>query len=233
MEETVIVDQLISDIQAGKYDPGDKLPSENEMAELFKVPRMTVRNAYRRLQELGYISARQGKGSFVNDRHRPIPLILSGSESFSRKMRDRGYDYESRNVFCEPVPYNLNIYRFLRVEEGDTVYRIGRLRLVGGCPIALHISYVAESVFRDIRTEGRSITSMFAYYREKGYRRLANTESRLRVVFPGKFERDILCCSVLIPLLVVESGCVDEETGTVLEVSKNLYRSDYFTYVLE
>jgi len=233
MEENVIVDQLIADIQAGKYEPGDKLPSENEMADLFKVPRMTVRKAYRRLQELGYISARQGKGSFVMDRHRPIPLVLSGSESFSRKMLDRGYDYESRNVFCEPIPYNDHIYRFLKADEGDTVFRIGRLRLVGGSPIALHISYVAESKFRNIRTEGRTITSMYTYYREKGYRRLASTESRLRVVFPGKFERDILSCSVLIPLLVVESGCVDEETGTVLEASKNLYRSDYFTYVLE
>ncbi|WP_027416783.1 GntR family transcriptional regulator [Aneurinibacillus terranovensis] len=232
MSEEMIMDKLIFDINAGKYEPDDKLPSENELADLFKVPRITARKAYKKLQELGYIYSKQGKGSYVKDRHQQIPLVLSGNVSFSEKMVEQGYHYQSKNIFCEQIPYNRKIFDSLGIHENDRVFKIGRLRIVDHLPIAIHISYVAESVFRDIDKDGRNITSMFEYYKGKGYTGFDSKNSILSVIFPTKFERELLECSSLIPLLVLESGCIDEKTGTVLEYTKILYRSDFFTYVI-
>ncbi|NRF94608.1 GntR family transcriptional regulator [Paenibacillus frigoriresistens] len=231
-EEMNIMDHLIADIQAGKYDPDDKLPSENELADLFRVPRMTARKAYERLQELGYIYSKQGKGSFVKDRHQRIPLVLSGNESFSKKMIELGYNYQAKNIFCEPIEYNNKIYQALGVDEQDRVFKVGILRIIDGEPIALHASYVAETMFSDIEKAGREITSMFEFYKGRGLTEFHSTQTLLSVMYPSKYERELLSCSSLIPLLVLESERVEQTTGRTLEYSKIWYRGDFFTYVL-
>ncbi|OCT12239.1 transcriptional regulator [Paenibacillus pectinilyticus] len=229
-EEMDIIDFLTTAIQSGKYESDDKLPSENELADRFKVPRITARKAYERLQELGYIYSQQGKGSFVRDRNLRIPLVLSGNVSFSQKMVDLGYSYQSKNIFCEPILFNNKIYETLQADEHDIVYQIGRLRIVNGQPIAIHISYVRAAMFPDIRYEGKDVTSMFHYYKSKGYRDFQSKQTILSVTFPSKFERNLLACSSLIPLLVLESGCMDGKTGHTLECSKIMYRGDCFSY---
>ncbi|WP_127581379.1 GntR family transcriptional regulator [Paenibacillus koleovorans] len=230
-EEQDIMDHLIAAIQAGQYEPEDKLLSENDLAEQFRVPRITARKAYERLQEMGYIYSKQGRGSFVKDRHQRIPLLLSASESFSKKMLELGYDYQSRNVFCEPIEYNRKIFKALGVEETDRVFKIGRLRMVSRQPIALHISYVAEVLFQDIEQVGRDITSMYEFYKSRGFTELGGpAQTLLSISFPTKYERSLLACSSLIPLLVLESACEDLRTGKTLEFTRTLYRGDYFTY---
>ncbi|WP_028548455.1 GntR family transcriptional regulator [Paenibacillus sp. UNC451MF] len=231
-EEMDIMDHLIASIQAGKYEPDDKLPSENELADRFKVPRMTARKAYERLQELGYIYSKQGKGSFVQDRNLRIPLVLSANKSFSQKMIELGYEYQSRNIFCDLIEFNNKIYESLGAEEDQRVYKIGRLRIIDDRPIALHISYVAESLFPGIGSNGHEITSMFQYYQSQGYYHFQSSETILRLTYPTKYERELLACSSLIPLLVLESECMDGESGRTLEYSKIMYRGDLFTYVI-
>ncbi|MCC8026300.1 MAG: FadR family transcriptional regulator [Clostridium sp.] len=49
----------------GEWMPGDKLPSENELASLFNVSRITVRQALQKLIALNLIETRLGEGSFV------------------------------------------------------------------------------------------------------------------------------------------------------------------------
>ncbi|MFE5318869.1 GntR family transcriptional regulator [Paenibacillus sp. NPDC056579] len=230
-EELDIMDHLIASIQSGKHEPDDKLPSENELADRFKVPRITARKAYERLQELGYIYSKQGKGSFVQDRNLRVPIVLTANKSFSEKMTELGYDYESKNIFCEPIEFNNKIYESLGASEQERVFKIGRLRIINKQPIALHISYVAESMFPDIAGAGRDITSTFAYYRSHGYTRFDSSQTTLRLTYPSKYERELLACSSLIPLLVLESECTDADSGRALEYCKIMYRGDMFTYV--
>ncbi|MDK2788870.1 MAG: GntR family transcriptional regulator [Epulopiscium sp.] len=233
MNETEIIDQLIFDIQANKYNLNDKLPSENELADRYKVPRITVRKAYERLQEMGYIYSKQGIGRFLKNRQRQINLVLSGDVSFSKKMEDMGYKFESQNIFCEEIDYDEKIFNFLGVDKSDRVFKIGRLRIIDDKPLALHISHVAKSVFNDIDKVGKNIKSMFAYYNSKGYCEFYSNKSILSVSFPTKYERQILDCSNLIPLLILISGCIDKKTNRVLEYTKILYRTDYFKYVIQ
>lgn len=50
----------------GRYGPGDKLPSERELADDFGVSRPTVRDAMIALEFQGLVEARQGSGVYVN-----------------------------------------------------------------------------------------------------------------------------------------------------------------------
>jgi len=230
--EMEIVDKLVFLIISGKYKADDKLPSENEIAHQYEVPRITARKAYERLEELGYIYKKQGKGSYVKDRYKQIELVLSGDVSFSQKMIEKGYNFQSETIFCKEIKYRKKIWDYLETAEEDKVFKVGRLRYIDQQPIALHISYVAKSVFKDIDVEGKDITSMFKYYNSKGYTEFCSKTSILSVSFPTNSQRKVLNCPNLIPLLVLESGCTDKKTGTVLEYLKIFYRSDCFSYVV-
>lgn len=232
-KDVLIIDKLLEDIIAGKYKENDKLPSENDLAAKYKVTRITVRKAYDRLEEMGYLYPRQGKGRYLNNKQQKIDLSLSGDVSFSKKMKDKGYNFNSKNLFCEQIKYNKNIYDELNIDENDKVYKIGRLRLIDNKPIALHISYVAKSLFEDIDSVGKNIESMFEYYKEKGYREFDSTKSMLSISFPTYFEREVFECSNLIPMLIIESNCIDKHTRKTLESTKIIYRSDIFKYQIK
>ncbi|WP_165188398.1 FadR/GntR family transcriptional regulator [Caulobacter soli] len=53
-------------INDGRYGPGDKLPSERELADDFGVSRPTIRDAMIALEFQGLVEARQGSGVYVN-----------------------------------------------------------------------------------------------------------------------------------------------------------------------
>ncbi len=60
--------QLESAVRDGAFAPGERLPSERELAETFGVSRVSVREAVRWLVGVGLIRVHQGRGAFVVDR---------------------------------------------------------------------------------------------------------------------------------------------------------------------
>jgi len=62
-------DQVARELQAmicnNIYKIGDKLPVENELAQMFNVSRITIREAVRMLSIMGILDVRQGDGTFV------------------------------------------------------------------------------------------------------------------------------------------------------------------------
>lgn len=61
-----VVSQLLAMVTAGTLKPGDRLPCERDMAEMFNVSRPTVREGLRALAVLGVLKARHGSGIFVS-----------------------------------------------------------------------------------------------------------------------------------------------------------------------
>lgn len=60
-----IYGQLLEEIMAGRFSAGDRLPTENQLAQRFSVSRPVVREALQRLQSDGIVIARQGSGTYV------------------------------------------------------------------------------------------------------------------------------------------------------------------------
>lgn len=61
----VITDYLTDGIMNGEIRPGDKIPSDRELAERFSVGRSTIREALRVISLIGLIEIRPGQGTFV------------------------------------------------------------------------------------------------------------------------------------------------------------------------
>lgn len=61
-----IYNDVLADIKAGKLCPGDRLPTEYELCELYNVSRITVNRALNELVKAGVVNRRPRSGSFVN-----------------------------------------------------------------------------------------------------------------------------------------------------------------------
>lgn len=87
---TQIADQIRSSILSGEFSPGDKLPPERELAEMFGVSRPSVREALNVLASSGLVMSYQGGGTVV------LSLVeTSGTNSLSELIRvqqDRALD---------------------------------------------------------------------------------------------------------------------------------------------
>jgi GntR family transcriptional repressor for pyruvate dehydrogenase complex len=62
-----VVEQFVDLLKAGKVKPGDKLPPERTLAELFRVSRASIREAFSAMEIIGLIEVRPGDGSFVTN----------------------------------------------------------------------------------------------------------------------------------------------------------------------
>ena len=63
----IIVEQILEQVREGVLEPGQKLPTERELAEMFGVCRSSVREATRALTLMGYLKVFQGKGAFLRE----------------------------------------------------------------------------------------------------------------------------------------------------------------------
>lgn len=85
------VEQVFEQMQGllidGTWRAGDKLPSENELSDMFGVSRMTIRQAMQKLKALSLIETRTGSGSYVREfnpedsLNELIPLMYIGEPS--------------------------------------------------------------------------------------------------------------------------------------------------------
>jgi len=91
-----------------KFQPGEKLPSQGELASRYGVARMTVQQSLRILRDEGLIVSRQGSGVFVRERtEKPVglrPHIESAFEQPDVRIDFSGYTAETlHGVIQEPL----------------------------------------------------------------------------------------------------------------------------------
>ncbi|MEU6535728.1 winged helix-turn-helix domain-containing protein [Streptomyces sp. NPDC047000] len=70
-----VADELRREIQAGRYKPGQKLPSLRELSERFDIAPMTATNALRALREDGLVMGVPGRGTFVRAESASNPTV--------------------------------------------------------------------------------------------------------------------------------------------------------------
>jgi GntR family hexuronate regulon transcriptional repressor len=72
-----VANAVEADIRSGKFAPGQRVPSERDLAEQFGVSRPTVREAMLALEIRGLIEARHGSGIYVAE---PGPLAAETAD---------------------------------------------------------------------------------------------------------------------------------------------------------
>lgn len=61
----IIINEIVEHVKSGQLKPGDKLPTERDMSQMFGVGRSSIREAIKGLVLSGYLESAQGKGTFI------------------------------------------------------------------------------------------------------------------------------------------------------------------------
>ncbi|NJC70727.1 GntR family transcriptional regulator [Planosporangium thailandense] len=140
-------DHLIEDFTRRGLTPGDRLPTEAEIAEQFGVGRSTAREALKLLEQEGLVVAEQGRGRFLSTLsvlkvERPITRF----ESVTAMLAALGYHARTLVLSVEEGPPTPEERQALRLRGRAQVVRLERLRSDGENPLV----YTVEAVPREV-----------------------------------------------------------------------------------
>jgi len=138
-----------------EFGLGEKIPSENDLAEKFKVSRLTVRQAIAQLVQEGFLTSRRGEGTFVT---RNENLVNQFSLEFSGFMDDLFYHQISKvNVKSASVSVVIPTRPIReKLELGPKekeVVQLKRVRCQGDQPFTYTINYLPMEIGAKITEE--------------------------------------------------------------------------------
>lgn len=128
-------DWLKALIEKGEFRPGERLPSEAQLAGRLGISRVTLREALRLLEDERVIVRRQGVGTFVAADHH-LESGLEQLESVLDLAARQGMVTEVRDLHSEVVEADRSLAERLQVEPGASLTRVYRTILVEGEPAA-------------------------------------------------------------------------------------------------
>lgn len=195
-------------INSGKYGPGDKIPTEDEIGQLFSVSRITTRKAIDLLVEDELVQRIHGRGTFVaaNVRER------AGIETmFQRTRKARGIATRSRlsGVEVAEVGADAHVAIDLKVPVGRPVTRISYVRMFQANPVAwveIHVPAGKAAIkANDIGTR-----SVLALLERQGIT-ITDAEQLISATLADPFLAGKLGCSVGVPLLAIKQVAMDAD----------------------
>jgi GntR family transcriptional regulator len=138
-------------IVSGAVRPGERLPSEPELARTFSTSRLTVRHALARLEYDGMIERRPGRGTFVAQPNAVVSQVNTmKTHSFEEQVALGGKAVTYRVLAWRAVAAPARVAERLAIEEGARIYRLDRLRVVDGRTVGLEVRHVPEASGRQI-----------------------------------------------------------------------------------
>lgn len=169
---------LSQQIASQAYRPGDRLPSESQLASALGVSRATIREALRALEQEGLVYRRHGVGTFVRSPHPAILLRLEVNLAVSEQASAAGLSLVSRTLAAERVVATEEEAQRLNLPSGEEVWRLERLRLLDENPVLYTIDTVPAWVVPDGRrppSEG----SIYRFLEEECRQTIAEGTARL------------------------------------------------------
>jgi GntR family transcriptional regulator len=225
-----IQDILLSEIQAGVYGTEGKLPSERELADRFKVSRMTARQALQSLQQHGLVYAQVGKGTFV--RRAAFKQGLETLSSFTEDIKALGQVPRSQVLFAQVLPADEIVAQRLQIALNSPVCALKRLRFANQQPLAIETAHLPHAVCPNL-------LSRYDFAHESLYRvlqdaysiRLAHAEQTFRADLADSTERRLLNMADGTPHLVLRVTRVTfDSADQPIEYVSSAYHGAYYEF---
>ena len=226
-----IEDRVAEAIAAGELTPGDRLPSERELATRLNVSRMTLRQALDSLARRGLVHRTVGRrgGTFVAEPK--IERDLSAPAGLTEQLRRQGHRAGATVVSAEQIRAGRQAADALSIPEGAITHEIVRLRFSDGEPLALERSLFPADRFPGL-LDGPLDGSLYEIFEHRYGTRVTRTVERLEPVVADKHEASLLHGKAGMPLLLVQRTAFAEDHVPV-EWARDLFRGDRTRVIVE
>jgi GntR family transcriptional regulator len=209
----------------GTSEPGDRLPSDADLCEHFRVSRMTARQAVQLLVNEELVYRRRGKGTFVASR--TVPRLLGSPLSFTENMRRRGLRASSQTLQSGMVVPGPAEAKALGLSPGERAALLERLRLADGQPMAIERALVTPScaaVLDDDLEHG----SLHAAFERLG-RIPMKAHARVSARRVTAWERELLGLAAG-EVVLSERRIISDQNGVALEYTETRYAASRYEF---
>lgn len=222
-------DIIVDMIESGKLAPGDALPGERNLAEMYDVSRVTVRKCIGNLVEEGYITRSHGKETKVAQRkvdHHLGRLVGSVEEFLVSEGIVAIIDVIQKGF----EKGHSSVRKHLQLSEKDRspVYAFSRRINKDGLPLAINYSFVPYDIGKIVDSLDLKHAKVFNYLETVGYN-LNYGEQKIMASICSKEEASYLNYEVGRPVLVIRRTSY-LENGYPLLYEKTVYRGDNYQY---
>lgn len=227
-----LVTHLERQIDKGELKPGQKIPSENELCEMYKISRITVRQALSDLAIRGKVIRVKGRGTFIPKFSARKPF--DGLSGFSNEIKyTHQTQVKSKIISLEATLPTAETAQMLGLSEDQAVIRLERARYLENTGISgIDLRFLPFSRFHGLLGEDLENNSLYNILRSK-----YNT-------FPSRAIHEVsgmACPEKYAEILELNTGepishykdVVFDQNNVPFEFGENFYRIDRYTYRIE
>ncbi|MER2181393.1 MAG: GntR family transcriptional regulator [Desemzia incerta] len=127
-------------IEEGKWQVGERIPSERDLAKTFEVSRMTLRQAVQTLVDEGILERRVGSGTYVSSQK--VQEKMTGIQSFTETILSQGKTPTSKTVSYHVKPASVSEAEHLNLQNETVVLRMERVRFADDVPICFEVATI-------------------------------------------------------------------------------------------
>jgi GntR family transcriptional regulator len=218
-------------IESGNWQPGDQLPGEPELCQMFGVSRTVIRQALKEMEYEGLIVREKGKGTFLAE-PKIVESLAQKLTGFYQDMVEQGYTPITRVLKQEVVSASPKVAAHLGLEPETPVIEIERLRFVQDEPIVLVTTYLPYALCPRILSEDLSRQSLYALLEKCHGLVIARGRRTLEAVPANEYEAQLLQVDKGAPLLMLDSVSHLGD-GTPVEYYHALHRGDRSRFAVE
>jgi len=221
-----ITSWIESKITTGEWQPNYRLPGEIELARLLDVSRGSLRKAISQLIKKDLLVQIHGRGTFVS------PFVFEQSWSgnlmgVSEEFLLLGIPFETEVLEQNIIPAPLIVAETLKLNPGEPVFYLKRLRKVEGSPFVIHENFFSGKKFHDLLLEDFTKNSLMETLEKRFNISISWASHTIAVVRANAPFSEMLEIPLSDPLLYNEHILYDSEENPV-NLAKSWYRSDRY-----
>ncbi|MFD2443829.1 GntR family transcriptional regulator [Bacillus sp. CGMCC 1.16607] len=225
-----VKDAIIQLINVGEYKPHSQLPTEAEFCEKYGVSRTTVRTALQQLSMEGYLYRKRGSGTFVSQ-NKVKQILTTTVKHFTEQITMQGKKPIIKVLDLEVIPSDEYLSDLLKIEEGEPVNMLERVRFVNDDPIQYEIAYLPW-----YKTPGLNKLecekSLYELLGTQFQLKISRTVETLELFIADLATAEKLQINIGDPCFMLDTLAYLSD-DTVIEYSKTIYRGDLAHFVIE
>jgi GntR family transcriptional regulator len=221
--------EIRENILSGKWSSGSQIPGELGLAHRLGVSVITIRQALGQLAQQGYVRRERARGTFVNWKgplRQSVSLEVPADDLVT--VNPHGTSFKLLAMDLVDPPHEIR--RDLKMEAGEKVTRISRMRLSHGQPLAYVTSYTPLEIGRKIRAKDLARVPLNTIIENLLPCEIAAVKHTVAARLADDEVADQLGIPAGSPVLYVERDYLHNKTMVLRTLG--YYRSDLFSYEL-
>lgn len=218
---------LLERVRRGEWKPGDLIPSERELSETYNISRMTARQAITDLVNEGVFYREQGRGTFVTQNK--ITQQLLNLTGFTEDIRARGQRPSTKVLAASLSPADDVAAERLRINPGDMVFVLRRLRLADDEPLAIEVSMLNFKGCERLAEEDLEHNSLYRLLETQYGIPLMEADQEIEAGLIGDEEAKILKVPTGGAALFTRRTTYTDRNRPI-EYAKSVYRGNKYTF---